>query len=182
MPALATYQLTKDYAIGFWRKRPRGPGRPDLAQALLEKGIRAQPDRWEYMAGEVPGAPWWLQSLAASTLAQGGERRSSRVMWEAIRQSAAVGWLRQEAARRLYQLKALDQIDELQRRVDQFTYAAGAPPTRWQTLAGARLLSGIPLDPEGVPFDLVEGRVHVSERSPLWPMPEEPRATGRPSS
>ena len=22
MPALATYDLTKDYAVGFWRKRP----------------------------------------------------------------------------------------------------------------------------------------------------------------
>ena len=22
MPALATYELTKDYAVGFWRKRP----------------------------------------------------------------------------------------------------------------------------------------------------------------
>src|SRR5439155_7737384 len=28
---------------------PRGPGRPDLAVALLEKGIREQPDKWEYM-------------------------------------------------------------------------------------------------------------------------------------
>ena len=22
MPALATYELTKEYAVGFWRKRP----------------------------------------------------------------------------------------------------------------------------------------------------------------
>src|SRR5947209_14519645 len=28
---------------------PRGPGRPDLAIALLEKGSRAQPENWEYM-------------------------------------------------------------------------------------------------------------------------------------
>src|SRR5207244_6217956 len=78
---------------------PGGPGRPDLAVALLEKGLRERPDKWEYMedigfvhywyihdsltaaawfrkAGEIPGAPWWLRSLAATTLARGGDRRS----------------------------------------------------------------------------------------------------------
>src|SRR5690242_2074399 len=28
---------------------PGGPGRPDLAIALLEKGLRERPDKWEYM-------------------------------------------------------------------------------------------------------------------------------------
>ncbi len=28
---------------------PGGAGRPDLAIALLEKGLRARPDKWEYM-------------------------------------------------------------------------------------------------------------------------------------
>src|SRR5579859_1184946 len=28
---------------------PGGPGRPDLAVALLEKGLRERPDKWEYM-------------------------------------------------------------------------------------------------------------------------------------
>ena len=96
---------------------PGGPGRPDLAVALLEKGLRARPDKWEYMedigfvhywylhdygaaaswfdkASRAPGAPWWLRSLAATTLAQGGDRQSSRTMWEAIRQSAENDWLR----------------------------------------------------------------------------------------
>jgi hypothetical protein len=180
---------------------PRGAGRSDLAQALLEKGIRAQPDKWEYMedigfvhywydhdyrgasawfqkASDVPGAPWWLRSLAATTLAQGGDRRSSRLIWEAIRQSAEVDWLRQDAERRLLQLQALDFIDQLQPRVDAYARAQGAPPD-WQTLARSRIVAGIPLDPQGVPFTLVNGRVQVSERSPLWPLPEEPKASER---
>src|SRR5438105_5763007 len=28
---------------------PNGPGRPDLAVRLLEKGLREEPDKWEYM-------------------------------------------------------------------------------------------------------------------------------------
>ena len=177
---------------------PRGAGRPDLAVALLEKGIRAQPDKWEYMedagfvhywyehnyraaagwfrkASEVPGAPWWLRSLAATTLAQGGDRRSSRVMWEAIRQSATIDWLRQDAERRLQQLQALDDIDNLQKRVDAFMRSAGHPPADWLTLVRARVISGIPVDPTRTPYELTaQGRVHLAASSPLAPLPEEP--------
>jgi hypothetical protein len=48
---------------------------------------------WFDKASKIPGAPWFLQSLAATTLAAGGDRQSSRTMWEAIRQSAEVDWL-----------------------------------------------------------------------------------------
>jgi len=192
---------------------PGGPGRPDLAIALLEKGTRAQPDKWEYMqdigfvhywyvhdyvaasrwfekASQVNGAPWWLRSLAATTLAQGGARQSSRTMWEAIRQSAEVDWLRQDAERRLLQLRALDEIDELQRRVDQFARQSGAPPRDFNALVQARALAGVPLDPTRTPYaiELESDGAHVrlSRRSPLWPPPEEPRqnqnAPARPPS
>jgi len=177
---------------------PRGAGRPDLAVALLEKGIRAQPDKWEYMedagfvhywyqhnyraaagwfqkASEVPGAPWWLRSLAATTIAQGGDRRSSRVMWEAIRQSAEIDWLRQDAERRLLQLQALDDIDNLQRAVDAFVRSSGQPPADWLTLVRARVIRNVPLDPTRTPYELnAQGRVHLAASSPLAPLPEEP--------
>ena len=178
---------------------PGGPGRPDLAVALLEKGLRERPDKWEYMedigfvhywyvhdsraaaawftkAGDVPGAPWWLRSLAATTLAQGGDRRSSRVMWEAIRQSAEIDWLRHDAERRLAQLQALDDLDALQNTVDQFSARSGRPPANWSVLVRARALRGLPVDPARTPYELTpEGRVHLSSASPLWPLPEEPR-------
>jgi hypothetical protein len=178
---------------------PRGAGRPDLAAALLEKGIRAQPDKWEYMedigfvhywyvhdylaaagwfqkAGELPGAPWWLRSLAATTLAKGGDRRSSRVMWEAIRESAAIDWLRQDADRRLQQLKALDDIDSLQQAVDAFMRSAGHAPVDWLALVRARVIPGVPVDPARAPYELTtQGRVRLAASSPLAPLPEEPR-------
>jgi len=81
--------------------------------------------QWFKKAGDVPGAPWWLRSMAATTLAQGGDRRSSRQMWTAIRESAEVDWLRQDAERRLIQLRALDDIDALQARVTAFLQRTG---------------------------------------------------------
>ena len=81
---------------------PGGPGRPDLAIALLEKGLRAQPDKWEFAesigfvhywwlqdypaaaawfrrGAEMPGGPFWLTSMAAVTLAEGGRRDDARL-------------------------------------------------------------------------------------------------------
>jgi hypothetical protein len=168
---------------------PGGAGRPDLAIALLEKGLAQRPDKWEYMqdigfvhywwrrdyktaadwfarAADVPGAPWFLRSLAATTLAEGGDRESSRAVWEAIRQSAEIDWLRHDAERRLLQLRALDEIDELQRRID-----------------AREGFSRIPVDPTGTPYELdAARRVHLSPKSPLFPLPDEPKHLINPAS
>lgn len=182
---------------------PRGADRPDLAIALLEKGLRERPDKWQYLqdigfvhywfrhdfleasrwfqkAADVPGAPWFLRSLAATTLARGGDRQSSRAMWTAILQSAEVDWVRKDAQRRLLQLQALDVIDALQRAVDDFARRTGTKP-EWPALVGARYLRGVPLDPTGVPFELTDSRVRLSKSSTLWPPPEEPSAGGAPT-
>jgi hypothetical protein len=186
---------------------PGGPGRPDLAVALLEKGLRARPDNWEYMedigfvhywyghdyhaaaewfdkASRAPGAPWWLRSLAATTLAQGGDRESSRTMWQAIERSADNDWLRRDAERRLAQLRALDDIDFLQRQVETFRARTSALPAAWRDVVRAGLLGGIPADPARTPYELApDGRVGLSQSSPLWPLPDEPhRVTARPIS
>ena len=177
---------------------PGGAGRPDLAIALLEKGLRVRPDKWEYMqdigfvhywwrqdfesaarwfdkASKVPGAPWFLRSLAAVTLAEGGDRRSSRLMWTSIRESAGENeWLKNDAERRLLQLDAADLIDALDRAI-----AAARPRTGtitdWEGLVRAGVIRRIPTDPSGTPLTIDDdGRVHLGMASPLFPLPDEP--------
>jgi hypothetical protein len=188
---------------------PAGPGRPDLAIKLLEKGLRERPDKWEYMldigfvhywyrhdyreaaswfarAAEVESAPWWLKSLAATTVAQGGDRRSSRLMWQAIRDSAEVDWLRADADRRLAQLRALDEIDALQEAVDRLTARSGVQPDSWNPVVAANGWPGPPVDPAGTRYELgADGRVGLSPRSPLYPLPADDKGrnpTPRPPS
>jgi tetratricopeptide (TPR) repeat protein len=180
---------------------PAGAGRVDLAVKLLEKGIAARPDKWEYMedagfvyywyahdyrqaaawfdkAAGVPGAPVWLKGLAATTLAQGGDRQSSRTMWTAILQTSEVAWMRSTAERLLVQLNALDQMDALQSRVDAYARQAGAPPEDWTTLVRARVFPGTPVDPSGTPYELTTGgQVRLSRSSKLFPLPVEPERT-----
>jgi hypothetical protein len=189
-------------AIFLAEPYPGGAGRPDLAVALLEKGLKARADKWEYMqdigfvhywwrrdtktaaewfdrASRIPGAPWWLRSLAANTLTQGGDRRSSRMMWERIRESAEVDWLRRDAERRLLQLQALDDIDGLERLLDNLAARGVRPEPGWDSLVARRVLSGVPTDPAGTPYEIgANGRVGLSALSALFPLPSEPPLLG----
>ncbi|MGH9409947.1 MAG: hypothetical protein ACRD1V_10890 [Vicinamibacterales bacterium] len=182
-------------AIFLGEPYPGGPGRPDLAVALLQKGIAAQPDKWQYMqdlgfvyywhlhdyqtaaewferAAAVPGAPNWMRPLAATTLAEGGKRGASRELWEAIAQSDEP-WLRTSAAQRLSQLDAMDDIDAIEKRVDAFRRVHPGAAVSWEALTDARVLPGVPLDPSGTPFviDPATGRITVSNASKLFPLP-----------
>lgn len=192
-------------AIFLAEPYPGGAGRPDLAIALLEKGLKQRADKWEYMqdigfvhywwrqdprtaarwfdrASRLPGAPWWLQSLAANTLTQGGDRRSSRLMWESIRESTEIDWLRRDAERRLLQLQALDDIDALQRLLDEVAKRGLAVGSDWSQLVERRILPAVPADPGGTPYEIgADGRVRLSERSTLFPLPSEPQRLAPPS-
>jgi hypothetical protein len=156
---------------------PGGPGRPDLAIALLRKGIEAQPGKWQYMqdlgfvyywhlrdyrtaaetfqrAADLPGAPSWLRPLAAVTLAEGGHRAASRALWQQLAQSEEP-WLSSSAVLRLSQLDAMDMMDAWRLAKRE---RGVAPP--------------LPLDPSGTPFVLnAAGDIEVSRDSKLFPVP-----------
>ena len=177
--------------------QPGGPGRPDLAIALLEKGLRAQPQKWELAqsigfvhywwrqdyeeaaawfarAAAFPDAPVWMGPLAAVTLAEGGRRESSRLLWQQISQDAEDEWFRAEAARRLQQLDAMDQLDALQEAASAFQQREGRPASGWDDLRGAGYLRGTPVDPAGMPYRLESGVVGLDAESPLGPLPTGP--------
>jgi tetratricopeptide (TPR) repeat protein len=178
---------------------PLGVGRPDLAIALLRKGIAAQPQRWEYLedigfvyywqlhdyksaaewfdrGGQIAGAPWWLRTMAAVMLTRGGDRASSRLLWRQLHESADNDWLRGQAELRLAQLDAMDQIDQLQVIIGRYHTLTGRVPDSWLAVERAHLLRGTPLDPSGTPYVLDPdfGRVSVSPSSKLHPLPIEP--------
>lgn len=186
-------------AIFLTEAYPNGPGRPDQAIELLQKGIRANPDRWQYYqdigfihywwlhdyeaagtwfgrGAEIDGAPWWLRSLAATTLARGGNRQASRTLWTEMAKAEDNEWLQREAGRRLLQFDALDVLDRLNWMVYAYTFEKGAPPDSWRALVGRDGLTGVPVDPTGTPYVLGarELRVRLSTSSPLYPLPTEP--------
>jgi hypothetical protein len=177
---------------------PGGPGRPDLAIALLQKGLVAQPTKWEFVqaigfvhywyfedypaaaewferAAKMPGAPVWMGSLAAVTLAEGGHRDRSRTLWQQVAATAEEEWFRKEADRRLAQLDALDQLDQLTAIVAAYTRERGAPRT-WDELIAAGFLRGVPPDPTGRAYRLTGGGVSLDPSSTLLPLPHNARS------
>ena len=173
---------------------PGGPGRPDQAITLLRKGIAAQPTKWQYyhdiafvyywqlrdmeaaarwfrLAASQPGAPNWLEPVAATMLIQGGDRASARFLLQQILKSEEA-WLRRMASRGLLQVDALDVMDRLQAIVRRFPPPSGTPYS-WDWLLRQRVLPVVPSDPTGAPFDLdpQTGTVTVSTKSELYPLP-----------
>lgn len=184
-------------AVFLSEQPPGGPGRLDLAERLLKRGMEASPERWQYphdlgflyywhqqdhqtaaawfqKAATLPGAPNWLGPLAAGMLARGGDRTSSRMLLQRILQDADQDWLKRTAARWLRQLDALDHMDQLDALLARFRSEV-APPASWADLVRARWLPGIPLDPEGYPYELnaTWGTTRLSPESPLNPLPAE---------
>jgi hypothetical protein len=177
---------------------PGGAGRPDQAIQLLQKGLAQEPLRWEYAqdigfvyywwqrdfqraaewfqrAGEIPGGAEWLAPLAAVTLAEGGNRDSSRQLWINLRDNSDHAWIKTTAEHRLAQLDAMDTIDQLNAISAQFTKSRGRPAANWGELVTAMRWRGVPLDSGGTPFTLdpATGRVGLANTSSLWPLPDE---------
>ena len=174
---------------------PGGPGRPDQALALLEKGRRHDPTRWQYVhdigfvyywwlkdyraaathferASTLPGAPSWLKTLAGTTLIAGGDRDAARTLWRELYAAADDDWMRRAAEYRLAQLQALDDIDGLNARVADVARRLGRTPATWAEVVTAGALPGVPADPTGVPYSLGgDGRVTLGAGSTLAPLP-----------
>jgi TPR repeat protein len=131
---------------------------------------------WFDRASRIEGAPWWLRSMAATTLAEGGDRQSSRQLWQQLYETTDDTWVRDNAQLKLAQLQALDDIDALAGVVRRFAQTRGRPPASWSELVAVRWLSSIPLDPSGTPYELTPaapGGVALSERSSLAPLPPQ---------
>jgi len=184
-------------AIFLTEPPPGGPGRGDLALALLEKGLRAEPGRWEYAqdagfvryrsgdykaaaswfrrAAAIEGAPNWMLPLAAVTEARGGQRATARQLWRIVVDGAGPGeeWLRKQADLRLQQLDAMDDIDALTGVIERHRQRTGRPPAAWTDLVRSGHIRHVPQDPRGFVYQLhpSTGAVTLDPRSTLNPLP-----------
>jgi hypothetical protein len=171
---------------------PVGAGRPQEGVALLERGAKALPKSWRLRQDQgffthlflkdsvraadilreargIEGAPYWLETLAASLLAKGGDRQASRRMWQQMYDQAEEGVIKANAAANLRVLTALDDADLARAAVLRFQERFGRLPS---SLAEARARGlAVPLaDPADHAFvyDPATGGVAISPNSPLW--------------
>jgi len=164
---------------------PRGAGEPLKAVALLQKGIRQNPDSWRlyqglgfiyYMelkdypaAGEafaqgskIPGAHPFLKVMAARTLQTGGDYLTAQMLWQAIYESFSDGLIRDNALKHLRALQVDREVLQLEALARAYAARTGHLPAGFNELVAVHVLRSVPRDPLGYPYELLpDGHVMV---------------------
>jgi len=167
-------------AIFLSQRPPNGAGQPDKAVALIEKGIRQNPDHWRlyftlgfihYLdrkdlkaaqeafdkGSEVPGALPWMKVMAARMAERGNTTAVALDLWTAVYQTNQNPSVKESALKHIVSLQAAADIEALSQRVAAYRQKTGTFPTSWVDLVRAGLLRGIPQDPTGAPYRLMPG-------------------------
>jgi tetratricopeptide (TPR) repeat protein len=170
----------------------------DFEQAIkfTEKGIRDNPGEWRLyqhlgfiywkmgdyeksseVYGEgarLPGAPAWMQLMSARLKAEGGSRATSREIYRQMLAEAENAEVKENAARRLLQLDALDEQDAIRRALENFKARNNRCANNWRELLpfletvkppnGKSFRvdnASNPVDPSGAPYVLDKERCDV---------------------
>ena len=166
---------------------PNGAGEPVRAIELMKYGIEHNPDNWHLYydlgfvyytelkdykkAGEVfergsnvPSAHPFMKILAAQMAEHGADYATARMLWTATYESSHEANIRQNAVEHLRAIRVDEDVTMLQAAVTRFSQSTGRLPTSLWEVAAAEHLRGIPLDPDGNPYELsVGGQVLVAE-------------------
>ncbi len=165
---------------------PNGAGQPERAIRLMEYGIQHNPDNWNlyYNLGfvyytelkdyqhaaeifargsQIPNAHPFMKILAAQMAQHAQDFATARLLWSAAYQSTKEENIRQNALEHLRAIQVDEDVTNLQNAVTRFTEANGRTPTSLWEVVAAEHLSGIPVDPDGSPYELaIDGQVLVS--------------------
>ena len=165
---------------------PNGAGQPERAVPLMQYGIDHNPDNWRLYydlgfvyytelhdfkkAGKVfdegsriPGAHPFMKILAANMAEHAQDFNTARLLWSAAYESSPETNIRQNAVEHLRSLQVDEDVTNLQNAVTRFVQANGRIPTNLWEVVNAEHLRGLPVDPDGSPYELsLDGQVLVA--------------------
>ena len=165
---------------------PDGAGEPRAAAALVERGIRENPEDWQlyynlgwidyselkdYQAAseafqrgsQVPGSSPALRVLSGVMAQRISDSRTARFLWTQIYQTTDNEMVRNNALKRLAALQVDDDVTRLQQDVQAYQHAYGHYPANWAELE-AHGWRGPEIDPAGNPYRIMpDGRIEVQD-------------------
>lgn len=168
-------------------KSPMGAGQPDRAIKLMRYGIEHNPDNWQlyydlgfvyytelkdyrqaaavFEAGsKVPNAHPSMKVLAARMAEHAEDFGTARLLWSETYQSTRENTVKQNALEHLRGIKVDEDVTNLEAAVARFKSNSGRFPTSLWELANAEHWPGVPVDPDGNPYELtLDGRILVRD-------------------
>lgn len=166
---------------------PVGAGQPEQALKLIDKGIKALPGEWKLpynkgfvyywflrdyeAAGEVwraasriPGAPHWMEPLAAMSLSKGGSVKMAIALWQNQYRESARADVRENAKNHLLSIEAAADIWILEYLRDKYKEKKGHYPETLGELVRGKEGKYRIVDPLGIPYEYnsINGVIKVS--------------------
>ncbi|HZQ92653.1 MAG TPA: hypothetical protein VFA60_12725 [Terriglobales bacterium] len=178
-------------SIFLAQQPPEGAGQPEKAIELVRRGIQTNPGAWrlyyhlgyiqalelhDYSAAahtfeqgsRLPGAQPWMKIMAAILAQHASERDLARLLWGKIYESTEDASIRRNAAQHLRALQVDDDVQRLEKIIDDFRSRFGRPLANWNELVATGFLRRIPTDPLGKPYRLApDGHVYVQSPQDL---------------
>src|SRR5262249_11020976 len=112
---------------------------------------------------EVSSAHPFMKVLAAQMAQHAQEFATARMLWSAAYQSTNETNIKENALEHLRALQVDEDITNLENAVTRFAEANGRIPASLWEIAAAEHLQGIPVDPDGSPYELsADGEVLVA--------------------
>jgi hypothetical protein len=112
---------------------------------------------------KVPGAHSFLKVLAADMATRAQDFSTARLLWSAAYESSQDAMIRQNALEHLRAIQVDEDVTNLQNAVTRFVQTNGRVPTSLWEVVSAERWQGIPVDPDGNPYELsVDGQVLVA--------------------
>lgn len=174
-------------SIFLSQRPPVGAGQPDKAVALLEKGIRNNPDYWRLYfdlglihffdrkdpkaaqqafekGSQNPKSLVWMKTMAASMAERANDPQTALDLWSKLYETTSDEMVKQNALQHIEGLRADLEVLELERRVKIYQEKTGRLPANWYEMMHQGLLGQVPLDPTDKPYKLMpDGTVQVED-------------------
>ena len=116
---------------------------------------------------EISQAHTFMKVLAAAMAQHAGERDMAAMLWRTTYETTEDAMIKQNALKHLRAIKVDDDVSKIEQLVDAFKARTGHAPQSIIDLVQAGLLRGIPIDPVGHPYKIVDGRVEVADPNAL---------------
>jgi hypothetical protein len=179
-------------AIFLSEPAPMGADRADLAIKLVKHGVAANPDDWRldsdlgflyywhlknypeasaaYLeASKKKDAPVLMKMMAAEVATKGNSFSASRAIWTEIFETAQDPSTKKNAFQHLQSLQAQQDILALDKCAEDYRKRSGRYPATARELYESGILSGIPLDPAGIPYVFgPDGKAQLDPKSPVF--------------